>query len=348
MIVALKLPMTKINKIEFERKISALVTLIILLLIYLFLQMINVPETEIKEKRYDRIDWTKYHPKPIKKTSHPKNAISKEAKPEPIVTPHEVKKIDLTELRGKLDLFTQPTHTPFVTPDLDNKKMNPLHQMRMTINPYSDPTFLSCTPSSSFAPKDLPQAPGLSRFSYPRVQVKENSQEAIAIEAPQYIPIAEVPKVKKTNSKIQPIILIELPEDFKPIMPKIFVDLSKWMKNNPAELPEVVKKFMGFDSLDLASKIQCDLEGEIFDMFLVCKESIMEIRICLIHGNNASMLIDRGFKKKSHYLRFGDINLTDGEILSFATTREAPSDKKTRELYQIFLSWWQSIGKQQS
>lgn len=342
--------MTKFNKIENERKISSLITLIILLLLYLILRLTNVPEPVLKDKGYDRIDWTRYHPKHIANQSQPKQDLAEESKPKPIVKSQGLKKINLSNLREKLAFFQDPARVSIEPPNLNNKKMNSHYQMKIAINGNSDPIFLSnSTFSHDFNQDDLPRTPGLAKFSYPLVQVKEDSQRVIFKEEPQHALIPcplKVDKKKSENSKAKPIILIEIPKDIKPIMPKIFVDLRNWMKNNSTDLPEVIKKFMGYDSLDLASKIQFRVEDRIFNMYLVCKESILEIRICLIEGNQATMLIDRGFKKKSHYLRIGNTNRVNGKILSFGTTREAPSDEKTHEFYQIFISWWRSMGKE--
>ena len=68
------------------------------------------------------------------------------------------------------------------------------------------------------------------------------------------------------------------------------------------------------------------------------------MRICLVEGDNAILLIDSGFKEKSNYLRKGSVKRNVyNMVTSFITRQEAPSEDKTTEFYQIFMSWWENI-----
>jgi hypothetical protein len=79
-------------------------------------------------------------------------------------------------------------------------------------------------------------------------------------------------------------------------------------------------------------------------MFLMCKEKLFEVRICLLEGNESTYLIDRGLKEKSSFLRIGSASRADsGEIRAFGTVRQAASNQRAEQFYQIFLSWWESV-----
>jgi len=63
-----------------------------------------------------------------------------------------------------------------------------------------------------------------------------------------------------------------------------------------------------------------------------------------VEGNESTYLIDRGFKERSSFLRSGGVSRgSNGALLAFGTTREAASNHRTTEFYQIFLSWWETV-----
>lgn len=124
----------------------------------------------------------------------------------------------------------------------------------------------------------------------------------------------------------------------------IYKPLVEWMKLHPAELPDVVKRFMTYQPGDLTSWVNFSIENREFEMFLLCVESTYEVRLALIEQLDVTYLIDQGFRKKSNFLRVGAINrLENNEILKFGTKLRAPSDQRAAEFYQLFLSWWEEV-----
>jgi hypothetical protein len=124
----------------------------------------------------------------------------------------------------------------------------------------------------------------------------------------------------------------------------IYKPLVEWMKRNPAELPDVVKRFMRYQLGDLTSWVPFSVENRVFEMFLLCVESTYEVRIALIEQLDVTYLIDQGFRKKSNFLRVGAIErIENNEILKFGTNLRPPSDRRATDFYQIFLSWWEEV-----
>lgn len=152
-------------------------------------------------------------------------------------------------------------------------------------------------------------------------------------------------KALRKNTTITQISMIKVPDDLKSKMPKIFVNIQQWMKDNIVPLPNAIQKFMSYRPPYLTSKVEFQIDDRFFEIFLLCNESTYEIKICLIEGNQTTLLIDEGFKHESHFLRTGRVNRTrKNEILSFGTKQEAASKNETRQFYQIFLSWWKTTG----
>ncbi len=131
--------------------------------------------------------------------------------------------------------------------------------------------------------------------------------------------------------------------DYRNFTP-IYRGLVEWARRHPADLPEVVDRFMGFQPGNLTSRAIFNIGGRRFEMLLVCAESTYEVRVVLIEGDVVTYLIDEGFKKQSNYLRLGALTRqTDGEITSFSSMLREASDRRTQEFYQIFLSWWDTV-----
>jgi len=119
-------------------------------------------------------------------------------------------------------------------------------------------------------------------------------------------------------------------------------ELMLCMKRHPYEFNQVTKSFIMYEPNDLMSKVVCRNKNRVFELHLLYKENSREIRICLIEGDQSTMLIDSGFKKQSNYLRTGIVGRTqDNTIFSFGTSQYPASEKTTAEFYQFFLSWWE-------
>ncbi|RMF69062.1 MAG: hypothetical protein D6743_02515, partial [Calditrichaeota bacterium] len=146
--------------------------------------------------------------------------------------------------------------------------------------------------------------------------------------------------------QVQMVQMSDLGGDFADLSP-IYRELIEWMKRHRSALPPVVGRFMESAPGDLTAVVDFEIDGRKFQMFLLVKEALYEVRVCLIENNESTYLIDRGFKENSRYLRVGSVNRTPtGKILSFGTVRKAASNHRTVAFYQIFLSWWESARSQ--
>ncbi len=150
-------------------------------------------------------------------------------------------------------------------------------------------------------------------------------------------------KASATAVKIDLKGLNDFGNDYRNFTP-IYRGLVEWARRHPADLPEVVDRFMGFQPGNLTSRAIFNIGGRRFEMLLVCAESTYEVRVVLIEGDEVTYLIDEGFKKQSNYLRVGALmRQTDGKITSFSSMLREASDRRTQEFYQIFLSWWDTV-----
>lgn len=115
--------------------------------------------------------------------------------------------------------------------------------------------------------------------------------------------------------------------------------LIKWMKAHPGAIPKLVAYDMGHQSDDLSSAVPFAINGKKYTLFLSCNEVELLLRICLVEGNDFTLLKDNGIREESNFLTSGDVVRNAGQIQSLISSRRAPGDRAAT-FYQIFWSWW--------
>jgi hypothetical protein len=115
--------------------------------------------------------------------------------------------------------------------------------------------------------------------------------------------------------------------------------LIRWMKAHPGKIPKLVAYDMGHQSGDLSSAILYKMSGRNYTLFLSCNEIELLLRICLVEGNDFTLLKDNGIREESNFLTIGDVVRDANRIQSLISSRKAPGDKAAT-FYQIFWSWW--------
>ncbi len=118
--------------------------------------------------------------------------------------------------------------------------------------------------------------------------------------------------------------------------------LIEWMKKHPGLIPKLVAHEMGHQSEDLSSAVNFVVQGRSFTLYLSCNEHELLLRICLVEGDDYTMLKDNGIKENSNFLVAGDVIRQNGQIQSLISSRQAPGEVANR-FYRIFWSWWQSV-----
>jgi hypothetical protein len=121
--------------------------------------------------------------------------------------------------------------------------------------------------------------------------------------------------------------------------------LIKWMRQNPASLPTGIRQLVDYEENHLSSKLRpIEVEGQTYELYLMCKESLKEVHIVLVQDQRAQYLVDRAFQKQSRKFRAGPVRRSSGEIVG-VETRGKPRGKEAENFYSIFLSWWKEAKK---
>ena len=130
-------------------------------------------------------------------------------------------------------------------------------------------------------------------------------------------------------------------------------NVCTWIRDHQAYLPAPVRRAMeegdwdeGLVSTRQQFRIR-DQEREVdIDMYLMCKESLLELHVILIEqnqGQEVAYLVDRNFQKQSNVFRAGTARFAGDEVVSLQTQTYAASDPRNRESYKVFLSWWANV-----
>jgi hypothetical protein len=349
-----------------DKYVAGGLTLVIMFVTFLFMQWLALPEMKDKTDTYEEINWTRFKPKPptitpvpdvvptpvkpetpVKLADVPKPA----AKPKPKPKPQTIAKVDLSTL----DVFKKQNLTP-ATPVLENpsretpKADQSASNTRIDLQKSSVLAGMNTLLSDKSAKLKLPRsgAPGRSTSTAaPRIAAASGQEVALGrkaeVSAAKTLGAPQTRQVTAGAVDIDMVTMGDLGPDFNDLSP-IYYALIEWMKRNPAQFPGVIERFMEKSPGDLTSKVSFQADGRQFELYLLAKEAIAEVRISLLEGNESTYLIDRGLQENSRFLRIGSVNRTPtGSILSFGTVRKEASDQRASQFYQIFLSWWDSV-----
>jgi len=337
-----------------DRWISAGITALLLVGIMVTLQMTNLPDVTDKTETYEEINWSRFRPKPKPET------VAERPKPKPVEVkepvkfepppdrsaPKPIKKIDLSALKSQFEPAAKPAEKLSAqkkTPQKSSagseskislKKSNLLAGLNTLSGDSKSRLKITSRGNKGKGGIGVPTLKTGSGSSVGSSKSPDYGGGSLALGAP------EAKKTQSGGTEIGMLDMSMMGNDFADLSP-IYRELIEWMKRNPVKFKPVVARFMEKNPGDLTSIVQFKIGERSFQLHLLCKESLFEVRVCLIEGNESTYLIDRGFKENSSYLRIGSVSRTPtNQILSFGTTRKAASDNRTSDFYQIFLSWW--------
>jgi hypothetical protein len=352
-----------------RRNLALSATILLLLLSYAGLQIANLPRTNFIAQHYDDINWQRFLPKPkpiaITEVEDPEPAETgpEQKRPEFASTSRVPERLDLSAELKDLDVdLTQPDivksgpQKPAAS-GVDIK--NSPAPMRETMPSLSDGDFsVKLNYDETNLTARLPAGATGRRSGNEKgtdIRLGRGGEAAFGSglgnsTGPTDGGNAGLGVPSRGNSNRgqggQATVKVDLKNfsvddrNFSPI----YRALIEWMRRHPADLPEVVDRFMGFQAGNLTSRVDFNIGGRRYEMFLLCVESTYEVRVVLLEKDEVIYLIDEGFKKQSNYLRTGALTRQPNkEILSFGSVMREASDRRTQDFYQIFLSWWDTV-----
>jgi hypothetical protein len=337
------------SKKQKQKSIAGAITAFLLLVLFVLMNIAAIPHRDLVSERYDEINWMRFTPRPVrvKKPDEPKKgreSPQKIAVAEPLIS-----RVDLSQLERQLDLSDLALQTQSIAPaGKTAKAATPVASQtsKIDLSGFSD---FNLALDEQSPLKQLPgQRQGGGGSGNIELQAGEGSSAGVGLgdfggDTGAKLSGPRSVGANSASGEIDLQELAQLEEEFADFSP-LYRPLIEWMKRHPATLPPVVKRFMSHKPGDLTSWVQFSIQKREFEMFLLCVEETYEVRIVLVERKQVIYLIDQGFREQSNFLRTGRLNRLDsGEILKFGTNLEPAGSGKTREFYQIFMSWWESV-----
>jgi len=343
------------GKLTNYRRVCELMMILLFIFLYLFLKHSKIPSIELQfTKSYRQLDLQKYVPekiKIVKKHQIPLSGAQNAETGQSTFDWAEIVDSDLLNNDVSSVLNQQPQRSLQNIPERHNPR-----EMSYRLTPENFDASFQIQESKDYlkdnATQLMPSILVEPKEIGPTVSINDNMTSQKNIGRHQIYPGNE--KASITEDKIIPEAgVVDIPliswekVSKKPDISVIIDQLMLWMRKHPYEFDKVLKSFMMYEKGDLTSKVVFKYKDRLFELCLLYKEKTKEIRICLIEGEQSTMLIDSGFKKQSNYLRTGNISrMEDNTIFSFSTSQYPASEKKTSEFYQFFLSWWEQAKKE--
>lgn len=339
------------GKITNYRRMCDLMVVLFIILLYIFLKTSEIPPLNIQfTKKYREIDIEKVAPERIK-----------------LIKRHEV---PMPKVQNEERAMAQTDRAEIVDTDLLNRDVTSV------LNQHPNRSLKSVPErpiTRSFEPPVIPDVlPSLQLQKSPEI-LRDNATQLLPnfriepTQVGQTVAINDVAMNQQTAGRNITIphhagsaiadtkILAESGQMNIPLISRdqakqrsdisvIIDDLMEWMKKHPSQFIPVVKSFMMYEMGDLTSRVTFQHRDRHFEFYLLYKPNRREIRVCLVEGNQSTMLIDSGFKKQSNYLRTGAITRDiNREIFAFSTSQLPANEEKTMEFYQVFLTWWDQV-----
>jgi hypothetical protein len=117
--------------------------------------------------------------------------------------------------------------------------------------------------------------------------------------------------------------------------------LEDWIEAHGADLPVGVKVHLRYQPSFRTAVQRFRIGGRDIELYLMLNPAVDELHIVMVEGDRSVYLIDRGLRSEGRSLREGTVRRLDGEIVTVDSRSGAASNDRTREFYDIFLSWWE-------
>lgn len=333
------------------RAAAYILTGVLLVAVYLGLNRSSLPSPRMDTTHYEEIDWAKFTPTPPEKITTPEDETTSpaavETPPEP--APARVERINLRDIVSYFEA-AEEAETEILRSPLQPEEVLPRTAPVRTDLDLSQLSSLELSPTSLGKPKlQVPGSkPGRTATAAKDLDLQVGRSSRLELDEVAYgLGGGEAGRrtLQGVPGAVPSIAILDVDSlgGGEPSLSSLFDKLVEWMKRHPSEFSPVVKAFLSYRPEDLTSKVRFRVGERNLELYLLCRENEYELRICLVEGQSSILLIDRGFKERSNYLRIGDVVRNEiGEIMSFETTQESPSDARTTEFYRIFLSWWKT------
>jgi len=123
--------------------------------------------------------------------------------------------------------------------------------------------------------------------------------------------------------------------------------IFKWIRDNATPIgPVPMLKLANNDKTALTAKVRISVDNVSYLLYLVSRESKHQLTICLVNlaKNDFVVLVDPGLTKKSSVFNTGKASLENDEVIHFSRSiYKNANDPKAKEFMKIFWQWARSV-----
>jgi hypothetical protein len=334
----------RLRRVDQEKLWTYILTTILVLVLYIVIRQLTFPEPQFDVAKFAEIDFTKFQPPKPEAKEKPKEQAKVKETPDPSKTaPEEVLQVDLTTLE---DLTKMVDQTP--------KDLSALSRMAAATQSLTMPELNVGSVKPIFNAPVIQNRPGTiavqgvpSNVYNPNLEATKAGMGGVPGNSYATGRAGPVTGQKAVSAKAEKVAVKNFGEaDMKKNLRELFMQLAKWMRQNPYEFTPSLKSYMRFKPGDLTSKAAIDAGGGAsYEVFMLCNEASEDFGLLLTTtGDSASatMLRDTGFRQQSFYLSKGIAGRNEAlEVFSVIMLEERPTKQEIDRFYSIFLSWWE-------
>lgn len=119
------------------------------------------------------------------------------------------------------------------------------------------------------------------------------------------------------------------------------VQIIDWVRQNPTEIPPVIKRHMDYLAGDYVSMASTTINGEPVDLFLLVRGGYSQLHVLMVSGENSYLFYDRGMQGEVSRFRVGRVSRTGAEVARIVSQEREITSFEAQQFYTAFLEWWE-------
>lgn len=116
--------------------------------------------------------------------------------------------------------------------------------------------------------------------------------------------------------------------------------LLKWLRGQNGVFPQVVMDYL--ETRPGYLKGNARYQG--WDIHVQYSEVEHQLKLFLVQGESAILLVDSDFRHRSQFLGLGRVTQGPNGPTAIVATRDRPTLDRTRDFYEVFAGWMDSEG----
>lgn len=119
-------------------------------------------------------------------------------------------------------------------------------------------------------------------------------------------------------------------------------EIIQWVKENPAPLPDVIRRHMDHLDGDHTAAATYLLDGREVEIFLLLRGGYSQLHVVMVDGDASYLFYDRGLQKEASRFRVGAVTRSGGQIARIVSQEREITSSESQQFYRAFVEWWET------